>query len=74
MQACIVEFIGAIDATNYNINNNDSQNIKRNKLNAFVKKYWHYNNITKFSRKQFIHNYKQWAKKEGYQASQSKAE
>lgn len=53
---------------------NDSQNIKRDKLNAFSKKYWHYDNITKFSQKQLIVNYKQWAKKEGYQASQSKAE
>lgn len=53
---------------------NDSQDIKRDKLNAFVKKYWHYDNITKFSQQQFISNYKQWAKKEGYQASQSKAE
>lgn len=53
---------------------NDTQNIKRDKLNAFVKKYWHYDNITKFTQKQFVHNYKQWAKKEGYQASQLKAE
>lgn len=53
---------------------NDSQDIKRDKLNAFVKKYWHYDNITKFSQQQFITNYKQWAKKEGYQASQIKAE
>lgn len=30
---------------------NDTQNIKRDKLNAFVKKYWHYDNITKFTQK-----------------------
>ena len=53
---------------------NDSQDIKRDKLNAFVKKYWHYDNITKFTQRQFIANYNQWAKKEGYQVSQSKAE
>jgi len=53
---------------------NDSQDIKRDKLNAFVLKYWHYDNITKFSQKQFIINYNQWAKKEGYKVSQLKAE
>lgn len=53
---------------------NDSQDIKRDKLNAFVKKYWHYDNITKITQRQFIANYNQWAKKEGYQVSQSKAE
>ena len=53
---------------------NDSQDIKRDKLNGFVKKYWHYDNITKFSQQQFITNYNQWAKKEGYRTSQSKAE
>lgn len=53
---------------------NDSQDIKRDKLNAFVLKYWHYDNITKFSQKQIITNYNQWAKKEGYKVSQLKAE
>lgn len=53
---------------------NDSQNINRDKLNAFALKYWHYDNITSFTKKQFVHNYKTWAKKEGYQASQPKAE
>jgi transposase len=42
---------------------NDSQDIKRDKLNGFVKKYWHYDNITKFSQQQFITNYNQWAKR-----------
>ena len=53
---------------------NDSQDIKRDKLNGFVKKYWHYDNITKFSQQQFTTNYNQWAKKEGYRISQTKAE
>jgi len=53
---------------------NDSQNIHRDKLNSFALKYWHYDNITSFTKQQFVHNYKQWAKKEEYQASQSKAE
>lgn len=53
---------------------NDSQNPSRDKLNAFVKKYWHYDNITKFTQQQFVVNYNLWAKKEGYQTSQTKAE
>lgn len=42
---------------------NDSQDPTRDKLNAFVKKYWHYDNITKFTQPQFVVNYNLWAKK-----------
>lgn len=52
---------------------NDSQNIKRDKLNAFVIKFLHYDFICKLSENQFIVAYKKWAKKEGYQQSEQKA-
>lgn len=45
----------------------------RDKLCDFVRKYWHYDNITKMSESAFIINYENWAKKKGYQASESKA-
>jgi len=48
---------------------NDSQNIDRDKLNSFALKYWHYDNITSFTKQQFVYNYKQWAKKVGYDIS-----
>ena len=38
-----------------------------------MKKYWHYDNITKYSIRQFVVNYNQWAKKEGYKPSEAKA-
>lgn len=52
---------------------NDSQNIKRDKLNAFVFKFIHYDFICKLSETQFIAAYKKWTKKEGYQQSEQKA-
>lgn len=52
---------------------NSSQNPKSDKLNSFAKAYWHYDNITKKSEKQFIESYLKWAKKEGYHQSASKA-
>lgn len=52
---------------------NDSQNIKKDKLNSFVVKFVHYDNITKMSENRFVTAYTNWAKKEGYQASESKA-
>lgn len=42
------------------------------KLNSFVKEYWHYDNITKKSEKQFITSYLKWAKREGYHANEDK--
>lgn len=45
----------------------------KDKLGDFVEKYWHYDNITKKSEKQFIDSYLQWAKKKGYHQSQDKA-
>jgi len=46
---------------------------EKDKLNDFVEEYWHFNNITKKSEKQFIKSYISWAKKKGYHQSESKA-
>jgi len=56
-----------------NLLENDSTNICMDKLNSFIKKYWHYDNVTKYSERQFVVNYNLWAKKEGYKASDAKA-
>lgn len=46
---------------------------EKDKLCDFVEMYWHYDNITSKSEKQFINSYKSWAKKKGYHQSESKA-
>jgi transposase len=46
---------------------------EKGKLNDFVEEYWHYDNITEKSKKQFINSYRNWAKKKGYQQSEAKA-
>lgn len=45
----------------------------KDKLCDFVEKYWHYDNIKKFSQGQFIASYERWAKKKGYRFSESQA-
>lgn len=45
----------------------------KDKLSDFVEEYWHYDNITKKSEKQFAKSYLNWAKRKGYQQSESKA-
>lgn len=52
---------------------NKSENPEMDKLNDFVEEYWHFDNITKKSEKQFINSYLKWAKKKGYHQSQAKA-
>jgi len=52
---------------------NNSENPERDKLNDFIEEYWHYDNITKGSEKQFINRYIRWAKKKGYHQSETKA-
>jgi len=52
---------------------NQSKNPEKDKLNDFIEEYWHYDNITKKSEKQFINSYNNWAKKKGYRKSESKA-
>ena len=53
--------------------NNRSDKPDKDKLNDFVKEYWHYDNITKKSEKQFISSYLKWAKKKGYHQNETKA-
>lgn len=45
----------------------------KDKLSDFVEEYWHFDNITKKSEKQFSNSYAKWAAKKGYQQSQDKA-
>lgn len=52
---------------------NQSKTPEKDKLNDFIEEYWHYDNITKKSEKQFINSYNRWAKKKGYRQSESKA-
>lgn len=46
---------------------------KKDKLGDFVKRYWHFDNITKMSESKFTESYFSWAEKKGYRKSQSKA-
>lgn len=46
----------------------------RHKLTDFVRRYWHFGNITTQSKEKFIAAYCKWAKKEGYRMNESKAE
>lgn len=50
-----------------------SSNPDKDKLNAFVEQYWHYDNITSKSEKQFIRSYLKWAKNNGYHQNEAKA-
>lgn len=52
---------------------NCSKNPDRDKLCDFVRKYWHFDNITKMSESAFIKSYNSWTKKKGYQFSERKA-
>lgn len=52
---------------------NNSETPDRDKLNDFVEKYWHYDNITKKSEKQFTSSYIRWTKKKRYHQSEAKA-
>lgn len=45
----------------------------KDKLSDFIEEYWHYDNITKKSEKQFTINYLKWAEKKGYHRSEEKA-
>jgi transposase len=46
----------------------------KDKLSDFVEQYWHYDNITQKTEKQFISSYQKWALKMGYRHNQEKAE
>jgi hypothetical protein len=45
----------------------------KDKLADFAYEYWHFDNITKKSEKQFLESYSKWANKKGYRQSESKA-
>lgn len=45
----------------------------KDKLADFVQEYWHYDNITKKTSKQFINSYSKWSKKMGYYQNENKA-
>ena len=53
---------------------NRSEAPNKDKLCAFVKEYWHFDNITKMSEAMFTKSYVRWAKKNGYQAKEEKAQ
>jgi transposase len=56
-----------------NLLKNHSNSNGNNKLRDFIAQYWHFDNITKKSQKQFINSYISWAKKKGYHPSEAKA-
>lgn len=56
-----------------NLLRSNPSNPGRDKLNDFVEEYWHFDNITKKSEKQFSNHYLKWAKKKGYRQSETKA-
>ena len=43
------------------------------KLSDFAKKFWHYDNITKYTESNFIDKYCEWAKEKGYHQNKTKA-
>lgn len=45
----------------------------KDKLADFAAEFWHFDNITSKSEKQFVSSYCRWAKKKGYHQSESKA-
>ena len=50
-----------------------NRNSGKDKLADFVYEYWHFDNITKKSEKQFVNSYISWAKKKGYRQNEEKA-
>ena len=45
----------------------------KDKLSDFAYEYWHFDNITKKTEKQFVESFSKWAKKKGYRQNESKA-
>lgn len=71
-----IMLINLLDKTMPGITNllrNHAERVDRDKLNSFVKTFWHYDNIRKYTEKQFITRYLKWAKKEGYHQNEAKA-
>lgn len=46
---------------------------RKDKLSDFVERFWHYDNITRLSEKEFIEQHTLWAKEKKYHQSQDKA-
>lgn len=55
------------------IRSKNVSDLTKDKLCDFVEKFLHYDNITTKSEAKFVEAYKKWAKKKGYQASETKA-
>lgn len=51
----------------------NNENFERDKLVDFAEKYIHYDNISKMSESDFIEDYTNWTKENGYQSSKTKA-
>lgn len=70
-------FISLIDQTlpgiKKLIKSQNNDNFERDKLIDFVENYWHFDNITNMSETDFVSDYQDWNKKNGYQFSKSKA-
>ena len=50
-----------------------NKNTGKDKLSDFAYEYWHFDNITKKTEKQFVESFTKWAKKKGYRQNESKA-
>lgn len=50
-----------------------NEGTRKDKLSDFVERFWHYDNITRLSEKEFIEQYTLWAKEKKYHQSQDKA-
>lgn len=55
------------------IKSQNNDNFERDKLVDFTEKYIHFDNISKMNESDFIEDYLNWNKENGYQASKSKA-
>lgn len=49
-----------------------SNDLTKEKLVDFAKKYWHFDNIKNMSKNKFIDSYKKWTQKEGYRFAENK--
>ena len=50
-----------------------SEHSNQEKLCAVVSRYWHFDNITRFSENRFVKDFTCWAKKKGFYANEKKA-
>ena len=57
----------------YGLLDDFNRNNGQDKLCDFAEKYWHSDNITKYSEKAFIERYNSWLKKKGYRQNEKEA-